>query len=373
MAFNFSAGGAAAKPSTGGFSFGASAAPAPAAPAAPAAAPTFSFSSTPAAAATPAPAPAATGGGFSFGAKAAPAAAAPAAASGGFSFGAASAPAPAAATASTTATTTAPAAGGGLFGGAAGSTAGGGAAATTAAAKDGTDGASGSAAAGALTLAAAGGAGTTEQEQPPEQYMNMTVEEIVNSWNVELDQDATTFTNEAVKVSDWDVVLRETQSELFSLADDVQKLVLGQQDLARSMKAIEGEQSHLDKTLDQLEGQAEKLMHDQRGQSPEEGDVEREQAFQIAQTVDMQLAGMVDTLKSLVDQVNSSTSSSSFGGVGGRGDAGGDSNARKIVRILNAHHHSLTWLEETSKTMLQDAADVGRRLGMPSDAALLPP
>ena len=29
--------------------------------------------------------------------------------------------------------------------------------------------------------------------------------------------------------------------------------------------------------------QAEKLMHDQRGQSPEEGDVEREQAFQIAQ------------------------------------------------------------------------------------------
>lgn len=90
--------------------------------------------------------------------------------------------------------------------------------------------------------------------------------------------------------------------------------------------------------------------------------------------MDMQLAGMVDTLKSLVDQVNSSTSSSSFGGVGGgRGDAGSDSNARKIVRILNAHHHSLTWLEETSKTMLQDAADVGRRLGVPSDAALLPP
>ncbi len=29
--------------------------------------------------------------------------------------------------------------------------------------------------------------------------------------------------------------------------------------------------------------QAEKLMHEQRGQSPEEGDVEREQAFQIAQ------------------------------------------------------------------------------------------
>ena len=29
---------------------------------------------------------------------------------------------------------------------------------------------------------------------------SMTVEEIVNSWNVQLEQDATTFTNEAVKV-----------------------------------------------------------------------------------------------------------------------------------------------------------------------------
>lgn len=99
------------------------------------------------------------------------------------------------------------------------------------------------------------------------------------------------------------------------------------------------------------------------------------------QTVDMQLASMVETLKSLVDQVNSSSSSSSSfggggsggGGGGGRGDAGSDGNARKIVRILNAHHHSLAWLEESSKRMLLDASEVGRRLGMPSDAALMPP
>lgn len=201
------------------------------------------------------------------------------------------------------------------------------------------------------------------------------MEEIVNSWNVQLEQDAKTFTDEAVKVAGWDMTLRETQSELFSLADDVQKLVLGQQDLERSMKSIEGEQSQLDNTLDQLEEQAEKLMQEQRGQVPEEGDVEREQAYHIAQTVDMQLAGMVETLKSLVDQVNSSSSSpfAGGGGGGGGGDAGGDSNARKIVRILNAHHHSLAWLEDSSKRMLLDASDVSRRLGMPSDAALMPP
>lgn len=90
----------------------------------------------------------------------------------------------------------------------------------------------------------------------------------------------------------------------------------------------------------------------------------------------MQLASMVETLKSLVDQVNSSSSSSTFagsGGGGGRGDAGGDGNARKIVRILNAHHHSLAWLEEKSKEMMLDASEIGRRMGMPSDAALMPP
>lgn len=84
----------------------------------------------------------------------------------------------------------------------------------------------------------------------------------------------------------------------------------------------------------------------------------------------MQLAGTVETLKSLVDQVNAS---SSWNLPGGGSSGGGDSNARKIVRILNAHHHSLAWLEESSKRMLLDASDVSRRMGFPSDAALLPP
>lgn len=114
-------------------------------------------------------------------------------------------------------------------------------------------------------------------------------------------------------------------------------------------------------------------MQEQRGQVPEEGDAEREQAYQVAQTVDMQLAGMVETLKSLVDQVNASSSSVGGGGQGVDGGGGGD-NARKIVRILNAHHHSLAWLEDSARRMITDAADVSRRMGLFSDAgALLPP
>lgn len=85
----------------------------------------------------------------------------------------------------------------------------------------------------------------------------------------------------------------------------------------------------------------------------------------------MQLAGMVDTLKALVDQINASSMSRESGA----GAAGDNNNARKIVRILNAHHHSLAWLEETSKKMLADASQVGQRMGLPSaaDAALIPP
>lgn len=99
--------------------------------------------------------------------------------------------------------------------------------------------------------------------------------------------------------------------------------------------------------------------------------------FGKQQTVDMQLAGMVETLKSLVDQVNASSSSQlGGGGAGGRGSGGegGGDNARKIVRILNAHHHSLAWLEENARKMVTDAADVSRRLGVTPDAGvLLPP
>lgn len=90
----------------------------------------------------------------------------------------------------------------------------------------------------------------------------------------------------------------------------------------------------------------------------------------------MQLAGMVETLKSLVDQVNASSSSQlgGGGGAGARGRDGGGDNARKIVRILNAHHHSLAWLEESARRMVTDAADVGRKMGVSSDiGALMPP
>lgn len=76
---------------------------------------------------------------------------------------------------------------------------------------------------------------------------------------------------------------------------------------------------------------------------------------------------MVDTLKCLVDQVNASSSSHLSGG------DRTDSNTRKIVRILNAHHHSLAWLEESSKNMLMNVSDARRRMGVPYDAVLTPP
>ena len=51
----------------------------------------------------------------------------------------------------------------------------------------------------------------------------MTVEEIVNSWNVQLEQDATKFTNEAVKVFAPLMSLIGTMSKLLSCMPTLSK------------------------------------------------------------------------------------------------------------------------------------------------------
>ncbi len=82
----------------------------------------------------------------------------------------------------------------------------------------------------------------------------------MNDWNAQLEQDATAFTNAAVRcvsndscwseyfqcvpcsysrlpyrVGEWDTHLRNNQAEITTLADQVQRLLLAQEELRRTM------------------------------------------------------------------------------------------------------------------------------------------
>lgn len=45
---------------------------------------------------------------------------------------------------------------------------------------------------------------------------NKTVEQIINKWNTELEEDVTTFTKLAVQVSKWDSQLLQNEEKVFT-------------------------------------------------------------------------------------------------------------------------------------------------------------
>lgn len=189
------------------------------------------------------------------------------------------------------------------------------------------------------------------QPAPPALYKNMTVEEIITEWNRQLEEDANTFTNEAVKVAEWDKRLRDNQRGLTAMADQVQRLLLAQKELDHTMSTITGTQDSLEQTLNQLEKQVNELVEKNGPRHVTDADLEREQTFQLATSIDRDLAGMLETLKSVVGSLNSAFVRSEEGGSAGQ-----------IVKILNAHNSSLNWLEASAKKAEQELNTVTRQL-----------
>ncbi|CAM9737055.1 unnamed protein product [Chrysoparadoxa australica] len=323
---------------------------------------------------TPAPAPATTSapapaGGFSFGGTPAPAPAATSAPApaGGFSFGeiiflmqhsltppschllglGTPAPAPA--------TTSAPAPAGGFSFGGLSSTATPSTALATAAAPAGTTtstGAGGVAAPAALASQAAPSAEVTSLNTLISEYRSKTVAEITNDWNKQLREDAATFTTEALKVAAWDTQLRDNQKAITELADQVQRMLLVHQELENKVTAVSTSQTEMDQALQTLETQVDGLFKKNQSRVPDDADVEREQTYQLAIDLDQQLTTMLGTLRDVVKGLNESFSAQSDS----------SSTVVKIIKVLNAHHHSLSWLETSAKKLQVEVGSASREM-----------
>lgn len=101
-------------------------------------------------------------------------------------------------------------------------------------------------------------------------------------------------------------------------------------------------------------------------------DYEREQAFHLAEQLDLQLTQMENTLNQVILNYNSKNSISAVSGgqstnvtsagAGIGGGAGSGSNIGKIVDILNEHHTVLGWLDMKSRSLQKELQIVNREL-----------
>ena len=197
-------------------------------------------------------------------------------------------------------------------------------------------------------------------EPPPIEYQSLTVEQILNRFQSELETDTISFLQEAQRISQYDATLRDTQHSLSELANMVSRLMLHQNEVGTQLQGIGSYQNELSTTLDQLEKNVDELFAAQSKVSVESADIEREKAYERALEIDSKLGQMGNVLENVVSDLNAAQervwSSSSDG-------EGKDEEVGKIIGVFNAHHETLAYLENRARAVESDLVMVSQVLG----------
>lgn len=211
----------------------------------------------------------------------------------------------------------------------------------------------------------------------------MDVKGIIQKWYKELSEDASVFEEQAQRVGIWDQQLRDNQTRLETMVDDVHRIMSAQADLKTSCDTIEAYQSELENDLNNLNSSLDAELDDLDAQEPTADDCERERTYLLAEELTATLNQMELNLKKVINNLNKADGDKESGrgaivssGSSGRGgqDVGGTSSSsgnninnssnsiEKIVSILNNHHESLVWLDDKSRAMQRDIAVLSKEV-----------
>lgn len=205
----------------------------------------------------------------------------------------------------------------------------------------------------------------------------MDVKGIIQKWYKELSEDASVFEEQAQRVGIWDQQLRDNQTRLETMVDDVHRIMSAQADLKASCDTIEAYQAELENDLNNLNSSLDVELDDLDTQEPTADDCERERTYLLAEELTATLNQMEQNLKKVINNLNKadgdkesgrgaivdSSSNSSGLDMSASSSTGGVNNSiEKIVSVLNNHHESLVWLDDKSRAMQRDIAVLSKEV-----------
>ncbi|KAF7252153.1 hypothetical protein EG68_07635 [Paragonimus skrjabini miyazakii] len=142
------------------------------------------------------------------------------------------------------------------------------------------------------------------------------LEELVNRWAHELEEQERYFMDEADRINQWDQVLLNNGEKITALYEKVDSCKTEQTQLEQELDFIEGQQRELENLLEPLERAANELPPGQL-----HSDFEREAIFQLATNVDLELGQLLSDLREMADQVNATSSTVTLTTVTGDADS----------------------------------------------------
>lgn len=156
------------------------------------------------------------------------------------------------------------------------------------------------------------------------------LEESINKWTLELEEQERAFVNQATQINAWDKLLIANGEKIVTLNEEVERVKFEQQQLEHELDYVVGQQKELTDCLAPLEKENSSLSV---------SDSERSSTYRLAENLDTQLKQMSEDLKEIIEHLNEA-------------NRGQDSSNPmvQIGKILNAHMNSLQWLDDkTSK------------------------
>ncbi|XP_071851436.1 uncharacterized protein [Apostichopus japonicus] len=172
------------------------------------------------------------------------------------------------------------------------------------------------------------------------------LEQSINKWTVELEEQEKIFLQQASEVNNWDKILIHNGEKITALHNDMEKVKADQKRLSHELDYVVAQQRELEDMLIPLE---ESVRNTEGATYTQHTDLERERTYQMAETVDSQLKRMVQDLKEIIEHMNTVNT-----------PRDSTDPLAQIAKILNAHMNSLQWIDQTTNSLQGKVEDVSR-------------
>ncbi|KAJ1920755.1 FG-nucleoporin nsp1 [Mycoemilia scoparia] len=204
-----------------------------------------------------------------------------------------------------------------------------------------------------------------------------TLEDILHTWTSELAEQTRVFQEQAKTVGSWDEILLHQGQNITELYEATVAIEQEQGELDQSIEHMEAQQRALQHLLDGYEVRIRELAEGTSG-GPRQGgkkgitsaDEEREKAYTMASRLNVHLDELGERLKTVINEVNSSTriqegSGASSSGSGMSGPNNANNPLAQIVHILNSHLGALEWIDGQTaqlQSRINQASEVQKQI-----------
>lgn len=176
------------------------------------------------------------------------------------------------------------------------------------------------------------------------------LEETINKWTTELEEQEKHFLDQATQVNAWDRIVMENGEKIVQLNKDVEKVKLDQQKLDHELDFIHSQQKELEDILNPLEKALDTLPPITYQQH---ADIEREHTYVLAESLDAQLKRMGQDLKEIIERLNSTNAAPDP-----------DDPVQQVTKILNAHVVSLMWVDRNTANLQRRVEEISKLMDL---------